>query len=152
MMGTMWSSLFVRFEGSIEWNYLGTIRWNHIHIWMKDVHRCHQNTQDHRIARSLWFFFFFLFFTGIFIHMDDFIPGFLAGRSTLYGIVWYDGMEDPYGKYFDFSCKYADQTVQREGNQLLNCCTIYMKARKWTVICIVLVPFNHLEFSMLMLH
>ena len=35
--------------------------------------------------------------------MDDLSPGLLASRPTLYVIVGYDGMNDPYGKYFGFS-------------------------------------------------
>jgi hypothetical protein len=134
-MGTMWSSLFVRFEGSIEWNYLSTILWNHICTWMKDVRLCHQNTQDHRIARGLWFLFFSLEFLYAWMNL---IPGFLADRSTLYGIVWYDGMKDPYGKDFDFSCKYADSTKGKQS-------TINFF---WWIESTI----NHLEFPMLMLH
>lgn len=67
MTKTMWSSHFVRFEGSIGWSYLDTIPWNHMHIWMKDVHLCLPNTSDHRIARSLWFLFLF-FFTQEFLY------------------------------------------------------------------------------------
>jgi hypothetical protein len=78
---------------------------------------------------------FYFFFAGIFIRL---IPGFLAGRSTLYGIVWYDGMKDPYGKDFDFSCKYADSTKGKQS-------TINFF---WWIESTI----NHLEFPMLMLH
>ena len=113
MMGIMWSFLFVRFEGSIEWSYLDTIPWNHTRIWMKDVRLCHPNTQDHRIARCLWFFH-----SGIFISMDDVMPGSCTVACTLYCIVWYDGMKDPNEKLLDFSCKYGGQSIPYQCNTM----------------------------------
>ena len=86
MMKTMWSSLFVRFEGSIEWSYLDTIPWNLMHIWMKDVHLCLPNTSDHRIARSLWFFFTQEFLYTLMISRQA------PARLAVLCIVWFDMM------------------------------------------------------------
>lgn len=146
MMGTTWSSLFVRFVESIEWNYLNTIPWNHTRIWMKDVHLCLQNTWDHRIVRSLIFFTLEFLYTCMKWCLD----------SSLVGLLWSLLLDVMLARRLGFvllislvnmvigQCK--KRTIQflffsffKWKCQLLGGCTLCLKARKWIVMCVVSV-------------